>query len=587
MRAAALLLAMLLAGAATPAAADAAAPAAAPRVELMPLSEVRPGMVGVVRTVFQGGRLEEFQAEIIGVMDDYLGPGQDLILARLKGEKVEFTGVAAGMSGSPLYIDGRLVGALAYRLGAFLKEPIAGITPIQYMLDVGTADARASRPSPLPSRVSSGPAEFEPIDTPLVAAGIPAWLLQELAPDLDRIGLGGAVAGGAASSSTGVEAGGTLLPGEPVAAQLVRGDISYAATGTVTHVDGDRVYAFGHPSFIHGAADFPMARAEIYLTLPSMQASTKLSRVGKTVGTFRQSRLPGIAGVLGEGPRMIPVSLEVTAAGGSARTFHYEVVDYREFTPTLLGLVTAASLVNTPWSSDEMTVALAGRISMKGHDDVQVNDLYTGFSAAQSAALSLARDVQGLFAAVYQNRFEEPQVESVELKLSSVEQGNLGIVEAVYPTRTEVEPGETVEFRVLIRPYRGSPYTRRLSYRVPEGTPAGNLAAYIGGAGLLSSVERNVLSRQVTQADGLGQLISVINRLRTNNNLYMKITRRHAGAVVQNEILQGLPPSVYATLGGNRGAGEVTPLTETTMHEEAVPLEHIVVGGLAVPLRVR
>jgi hypothetical protein len=561
-----------------------------PPVALMALEEVRPGMVGVVRTVFEGGRLEEFQAEIVGVMDDFLGPGQDLILARLKGEHVEFTGVAAGMSGSPVYIDGRLVGALSYRLGAFMKEPIAGITPIRYMLDVSTSESSASRATHLPARVSSGPADLAPIDTPLVAAGIPASLLHELAPELEKLGLGGAIAGG---SSGGARAGTAapsrepLRPGEPVAAQLVRGDMSFAATGTVTHVDGDRIYAFGHPSFINGAADFPMARAEIYLTMPSMQASTKLSRVMETVGTFRQSRLPGIAGVLGEGPRMIPVTLEVTSEGGSSRKFHYEVVDYREFTPTLVGMVTAASLVNTPWSSDEMTVGLSGRIAMRGHEDVQVNDLYTGFSASQSAAISLARDVQGLFGAVYQNRFEEPHVDSVELKLSSVEQGNLGIVEAVYPTRTEVEPGETVEFRVLIRPYRGSAYTRRLSYKVPEGTPPGTLSAYIGGAGLLSSVERNVLSRQVTQADGLDQLISVINHLRTNNNLYMKITRRLAGAVVQNEILQALPPSVYATLGGNRGAGEVTPLAETTIHEEALPLEHIVVGGLAVSLRVR
>jgi hypothetical protein len=409
-----------------------------------------------------------------------------------------------------------------------------------------------------------------------------------MAPELERIGLGGAVAGGASGSGSAVGAGArSLKPGDPVAAQLVTGDISFAATGTVTHVDGDRVYAFGHPSFINGAADFPMARAEIYLTLPSMQASNKLSRILETVGTFKESRLPGITGVLGEGPRMIPVTLEVSGADSPRRTFHYQVADYREFTPTLVGLVTAASLVNTPWSSDEMTVALSGRIALRGHEDVQVNDLYTGFSAQQSAALSLSRDVQGLFAAVYQNRFETPHVESIQLKLSSVEQGNLGVVEAVYPTRTEVEPGETVEFRVLVRPYRGSPYTRKLSWTVPEGIPAGPIAAYIGSAGLLSSVERNVLSRQVTQADGLDQLISVINTLRTNNQLYMKITRRHAGAVVQNQILQALPPSVYSTLGGNRAAGEMTPLSEVTLHEEAMPLEHIVVGGLAVPLRIR
>ncbi|MGH9868449.1 MAG: SpoIVB peptidase S55 domain-containing protein [Candidatus Polarisedimenticolia bacterium] len=556
-------------------------------VQLMPLSEVRPGMRGVVRTVFEGGEPEEFDAEILGVMDDFLGPGQDLILARLKGERVQFTGVAGGMSGSPVYIDGRLVGALSYRLGVFLKEPIAGITPIQYMLDMGGSSSGGSGVTRAAAQTASGPGSFEPIETPLMVSGVPASVLSQMAPELERIGLGGAVAGGSSGSGAATAASRPLRPGDPVAAQLVTGDISFAATGTVTHVDGDQVYAFGHPSFISGAADFPMARAEIYLTLPSLQASSKLSRVLDTVGTFKESRLPGITGVLGPGPRMIPVTLEVTGAGAPRRTFHYQVADYREFTPTLVGLVTAASLVNTPWSSDEMTVALSGRIALRGHEDVQVNDLYTGFSAQQSAALSLSRDVQGLFGAVYQNRYETPHVESVNLKLSSVEQGNLGVVEAVYPTRTEVGPGETVEFRVLVRPYRGSPYTRRFSYTIPEGFPDGQLVAYIGSAGLLSSVERNVLSRQVTQADGLDQLISVINTLRTNNQLYMKITRRHAGAVVQNEILQALPPSVYSTLGGNRAAGEVTPLSETTIHEEAMPLEHIVVGGLAVPLRIR
>jgi hypothetical protein len=376
--------------------------------------------------------------------------------------------------------------------------------------------------------------------------------------------------------------------------ELVSGDITLAATGTVTHVDGDKVYAFGHPGFMNGATEVPMARAQIYLTLASLQASTKMGRILDTIGTFKESRLPGIAGVIGPKPTMIPVTVHLgrlqpggAAAAGSERVYHYEVIDHRDFTPTLVGLLTAASLFNTPALSDEMTLSLSGTVALAGHPDLILNDLYTGISASQPAGADLAKDVQALFGAVFQNRFERAKVRSIDLKVDSVERARLSFVEGVYPTRTEVEPGEEAEFRVLIRPFRGDAYTRKFVYRIPAGCPDGTLNVFVGGANLIGASERNLLARQVSQADDLDQLIRLINRLRTSDKLYMRITRRLGGAVVHSEVLPALPPSVLATLSGNRGSGEVTALAETTLHEEEIPLGEIIVGGTMIPINVR
>ncbi|MFQ5701209.1 MAG: SpoIVB peptidase S55 domain-containing protein [Acidobacteriota bacterium] len=561
-----------------------------PTVETMPFSEVRPGMVGTVRTVFEGDKVEEFQAKIVSVMRNYLGPDQDLILARLQGEHVEFTGVVAGMSGSPVYIDGRLVGALSYRLGSFMKEPIAGITPIDDMLAVGregeNGQARTGR-LVRPAEDLSTDRALQPIEAPLVAAGIPRSVLEALAPDLERAGLSRAVAGAAWGGGAAGGATRGLEPGDPVAVELIRGDISLGATGTVTHVDGDRVYAFGHPVLTQGAIVFPMARAQVYLTLPSLQASTKLGRALDTVGTFTQSRLPAMTGVMGAGPEMIPVSVRVKSAGAAALTRRCEVVDHRQFTPLLVALVTFSSLVNSPEHAGEMTMALSGSATIKGHEAMKLDGLYTGFSVNNSAALALARQIQSLFTALYQNRFEMPRVESVDLEITSVEKGNLGFVEGVFPSRTQLRPGERVDFRVLIHPYQAAAYTRTLSYEIPEGTSSGTMVAYVGGADQLARLERNVFARQVTQMEDLDQLIDLINQLRTSDKLYMKVTRRNTGAVVQNRILPALPPSVVTTLGSNRATtGKVSPMAETTVYEEAIPLEHILAGGALIRLKI-
>jgi len=598
---------LLIAAAAAPL--TAAPDPAAPTTPILPLDEVRPGMQAVVRTVLQGDQIQELPAEIVGVMEKALGPGLSLILLRVKGETATYNGVAAGMSGSPVYVDGRLVGALSYRLGQFTKEAIAGVTPIQYMLDLSkngpaatAATAAGSAPDhragaagePIPlvpayggteSPAGASASALVPIETPLIVTGVPPDLVERFASSFRD--LGAVIAAGAGGSSPiGSSPSRPLRPGDPVAAQLVRGDLSIAATGTVTYVDGDRVLAFGHPFLVSGAAGFPMAHAEIYMTLASLASSTKLARITDTIGTWDQIRLPGISGVTSRQPEMIPLTVNVKSPARSV-AYHYEVVSHRDYSPNLVAVSVAGSLVNTPAFTDESTLSVAGRIHLVGHPDVVLQDLYTGMGTATSAAIAVATDVQGLFGAIFQNRFEAPRVTGIELTAEGVEEGRVSFVEGVWPSRTEASPGDEIQYHVRVRSYRGETTNKTFTFKVPETTPQGDLFVLVGGAGFMVNTERQMLSRQVAGAEDLDQIIGIVNQLRTSDALYAKVVRRLSGAVVQSEVLPALPPSILTTLRSNRGSGDVAPLMEATVWESKVPIPSIVTGGVALPLKIR
>src|SRR4029453_14908360 len=397
----------------------------------MSVDEIRPGMVGVGRTVFDGTRVEEFRARILGVIENVIGARRNLILARLEGGPLANTGVIAGMSGSPVYIHGRLIGAVSYALGAFSKEPIAGITPIAEMTDatsVTNSRPRAARVQldfPLtdenlvaafrralnwnrPFAERPGDARFvgisapgfasdgvgtllRPIATPLVISGFEpdvAGLLGSAFRDQGFIPTGGG-ARGTAPGEMPYE--GPLKPGDAVGVGFLNGDLELGATGTVTHIDGDRVYAFGHPMYNLGPTEFPMTRAYVYTVLPSLAASLKLSTTGEVIGTFLQDRATAIAGRLGAGPRMIPVTVDLTQTRGSKRTFKFKVANDQLFTP----LMTYAALLNTLGSYERQygatTFKVEGEAVVKNHEAIAFDDLFsTNQSALDASAYIVA-----------------------------------------------------------------------------------------------------------------------------------------------------------------------------------------------------
>jgi hypothetical protein len=579
----------------------------------MSVDEIRPGMVGVGRTVFDGTRVEEFRARILGVIENVIGARRNLILARLEGGPLANTGVIAGMSGSPVYIDGRLIGAVSYALGAFSKEPIAGITPIAEMTDatsVTNSRPRAARVQldfPLtdenlvaafrralnwnrPFAERPGDARFvgisapgfasdgvgsllRPIATPLVMSGFEpdvAGLLGSAFRDQGFIPTGGGTRGTAAGE---MPYEGPLKPGDAVGVGFLNGDLELGATGTVTHIDGDRVYAFGHPMYNLGPTEFPMTRAYVYTVLPSLAASLKLSTTGEVIGTFLQDRATAIAGRLGPGPRMIPITLTLESDRGPKRTFHFGVVNDQLFTP----LMTYAAILDTLGSYERQngvaTYSVRGKAAVKKYDDIAFSNLFTGNTASAGAASYMVTPITYLMA----NDYEKVELESLEFTVSSSEEPKTATLQRVWLDESRPRAGRTVPLKVSFRTFRGEEVVRTLPVSIPANA-RGSLSILVTDGSRLEQAEQRE-ARLPQQLRSVSQLIRTLNKARRNNTLYVKLLGQDAGAVVNGEALSSLPPSVLSILEADRSGGSFNALQTATLGEWELPTEHAVSGS--------
>jgi SpoIVB peptidase S55 len=587
----------------------------------MGVNDVRPGMVGVGRTVFDGTHVEEFKAHIIGVLENVIGTHRNLILAKLEGGPLANTGVIAGMSGSPVYIDGRLIGAVSYALGSFSKEPIAGITPIAEMTDSTTfndvrpAGARVkvdypitqetltaafrkalnwNRPfadRPNDSQLLTGVGAvaglggsqlgtlLRPIATPLVMSGFDPELAEVFGSAFREQGFipsGGSVAGLRAGEAPYE---GPLKPGDAVGVMLVGGDLQMGGTGTVTHIDGDRVYAFGHPMYNLGPIEFPMTRAYVYTVLPSLYSSMKLSTTGETIGTVVQDRATAIAGRLGAGPRMIPVTISLESSRGPKQTFNFRVVNDQLFGP----LMTYASILNTLGSYERQfgsaTFSVRGSTTVRKHDAIAFNNLFSGDQASMNAAAYIVGPITSLMG----NDYEKVEVEGVNVTFATAEEPKTAMLERVWLDDPRPRAGRTVPLKVLFRTYRGDEVVRTLPIEIPTNA-SGTLSLLVSdGARLGQSELRELRSPQPRSVD---QMIKALNKGRRNNTLYVKLLGSEAGAVVNGELLSSLPPSVLGVLEGDRNSGNFNPLHSATMAEWELPTEYAVAGSRTLTITV-
>lgn len=576
-----------------------------------PIDQVKPGMEAIGRTVWQGTQVEEFKVHIIGVLRNVIGPKRDLILARLEGGPLAHTGVLAGMSGSPVYIDGRLVGAISYSLGAFSKEPIAGITPIEEMtqaamLDTprppvgarvrlelpvtreGIAEAlRASfawirpfadRPGDIQvlSSVDGGVSGqlatlLRPIATPLVMGGFNAETMDLIGGAFQNYGF--IPVGGAGAPPDIIESTGPLKPGEPVGINLITGDLSIGATGTVTDVVGNQVYAFGHPFYNLGPIKFPMTRARVLTLLPSLQSSIKIATTGEVIGTIEQDRATTVAGRLGPGPAMIPVKISLESDRGYTRSFAFQVVNDQLFTP----LFTYVSIVNTLGSYERETGAASfivrGNAAVKSHGNVSFEDVFSGDRSLAGAAAYIAAPLTFLLG----NDFEPVEIESLDLTIQSTEQPRTATIERVWVDDPRPRSGQTVPLKVLMRTYRGEEVVRTMPLEIPANA-AGTLTVMVSDGSRLAQWERREM-RQPAQPRGVPQIIRALNNARKNSRLYVRLLAPDAGAVVSGEQLSSLPPSVLGVIEADRSNGDFVPLRNATLGEWDVLTEYAVVGS--------
>jgi SpoIVB peptidase S55 len=541
----------------------------------MPLSQVHKGMKGYGVTVFEGTRLERFDVEILGVLN-HIAPGQDLILARVDSAVVRRAGVIAGMSGSPIYIDDKVIGALAYSWN-FSKEPIAGITPIDEMLQMDRAGAGALSPTtggaaPVQSavqflntlasatpealvameaslfheRTSSAITNASPLAVPLSMSSFDAGTISRFGKYLDGMGFM-AVPSGTTSTSKALPSGqkgkAVFAPGDAIAGVLLDGDFTVAATGTVTFVDGDRVYAFGHPFLDMGAISFPMAKSEVVTVMPSLASSFKFANTGETVGALKQDRATGIMGYVGATADTIPVELTVDGSG-APQTYRVRMVRHTQLSPLLLAMAADSVVSNVQRAAGERTVMLDSEIKVEGFAPIHLREGWAGTQARQAIPAYLALVANYLMS----NEFQSAPLESVKLHLRhNDELKTAKIVEAsvVTPDRGEIHPGDTVTVRTILKPFRGEEFTETFNVVIPETQEPGSAYLLVGSGSVLNQVDFGLVPPDPRT---LGQVLAVLQRLESSTDLTVGFYSSSDGAVTAGVYLPNLPPSMRAVV---------------------------------------
>jgi SpoIVB peptidase S55 len=569
---------------------------------ILPESEVRAGMRGVAYTVFEGTKPEPVEVEILGILKDMAGPKSDVILARLHGPKVEFTGVVAGMSGSPVYIDGKLVGAIAYRIGEFSKEPIAGITPAAAMLEINELDqpaaARLGHGSSSPAGIISRTAApgdsahadnsiagytdlLKPIETPLVFSGFSPETLRLFGPSFASAGVVPVMGAGSVSDAKQPE---PLEPGSAVSAILVRGDMNIAGTCTVTYVDATHLLACGHPFLQSGTVDMPMTKATVLATLPSSYSSFKIVNATEPVGAFVQDRRTGILGRFDRQPQMIPVTLTLNSAG-HAKQYHFEVLNNPKITPTAVMATVFNALQGTNEYGEDTTYKLNGSIDVQGYPKLSVQNMYAPADGATPTAYGIALSIGDRFTRIYENPYETPKIDGVVLNFDTVPERRSARLENARTDVTEARPGETITVETLLRPYRGDSLVREIPLTIPASTPKGMLRILVSDGETLDRLRRvpPALSRKLP----LGSTIALLNREHSNTDVYVSLLEPNPQAMVSNNVMPTLPLSVINVMDGMRGTQDMVVVGESATSEASTAVDYVVSGAQVITLNIK
>jgi hypothetical protein len=568
-------------------------------VPTMPVDQIRAGMKGVAYTVFEGVKPEPMDVEVLGVMRNMSGPKSNVILIRLHGAKPEYTGVVAGMSGSPVYIDGKLIGALAYRIGEFSKEPIGGVTPIAEMLEINEidksqpADAQASnaREANLATKTSSAGAGsqsqdlaqyFQPIDAPLVFSGFSPETLHLFAPQFAQVGVTPVMGVGSVSPNTRQPE--PLEPGSAVSAILVRGDMDIAATCTVTYMDANRLLACGHPLLNFGRVDMPMTKAQVMLSLASPANSFKIVNTTEQVGAFVQDRHTGIMGRFGKDPQMIPVT--VTVRGGSKpKAFHFDVLNNFKLTPTLMMATVYNALQGMNEYGEDTTYRMAGRINVQGFTTVAMQNMFAPADGGNPAAVNAALAIGDRFSRIYQNPYVAPDIKGVDLEFDLVRERRFARIETARTDVTEARPGDDIVVESVLRPYRGERVVKQIPVKIPTSTPKGTLRILISDGDTLDRMRR--IPAALGRRMDLASTIALLNKEHANNRLYVSLLEANPEAMVEDKVMPTVPLSVMNVMEPMRGTQDMVVVGESAVNEASTPMDYAVSGAQVITVNVK
>jgi hypothetical protein len=585
---------------------------------IMPASELRPGMKGVAWTVFEGNTPEAIPIEILGLWKNAWGPKQDIILAKMGG-KAKITNVAGGMSGSPVYVDGKLIGAVALRLSMFSPDAICGITPIELMLEVKDydssvpADARTpdkvqTRSSlPLPndmlaqvvaagasSNLSPETALMTPIDTPLTFSGFDPAVLEQFGPLFRELGFTTVQGGAGASLGSPKPVAGwehALQPGDAVAGVVVSGDMAVTGLGTVTYNDGRHVLAFGHSFFGLGPVDMPMSEGEILFTNASAFQPNKFGNATEIVGALHQDRHSGIMGVLGDTADMVPVTLRVRSFAEDntirkQREFHFNVFVQQKWTPYLMMVTLFNSISSLNDFMEEATYRVNAQVELAGQQKMSFSTMQASGEMPVPAPMMLAGWWGEKFNRLFLNAVKTPQLESVDATVDLLPERRIASIENAWIANSEVSPGETVPVKVFLRPYRGPQIERVFDIHIPATVAKGEHHILLSDAETLNRMQTAAAS--MNRFIDVPQIVSLINQERSNDKLYVSLIESRPTVYYDDKTLPSLPASVLNVMQTGRAASRPFATSgQTAFEEAAIPFDYVVNGSFALKVTVK
>jgi hypothetical protein len=569
-----------------------------------PLSEVHRGLKGTAWTVFTGNTPEPMEVEILGVLRGARGPGHDMILAQLHGAKPEYTGVVAGMSGSPVYIGNRLLGALAYRIGEFSKDPIAGITPIEQMLEVLESRDQGSGIREQLSPAAGGE-NIQAMETPLVmsgfhAAAIRLWQQRMAGSGLEMVAAGGmgadatvsgsAATDEAASDVASAQAIAGIRPGSAVSAQLVRGDVEIAATCTVTYIDPRQLLACGHPILQAGPVSLPMTAAEVVATLASPKNAFKIVNTGATIGAFSEDRDAAMRGVFGARASMIPIHIRVngpkseTSAKTPERKLNVEILDLPSLTPQALLTVLYEALLETNESTAESSYHLTGSIELEGYPASPL-DLWEPASDAMDAPAEMALATGERFGRLYWNVSRRGTVRAVNLDVEEIPRRvGVELTAARLVSSDIVHAGDTVVVEATLQPWHEAARNVRIAVKLPARLEAGNVRLLVSDAGTLDRTLEQ--PRQQNHTQDLETALAQARSQHSSDRIYVSLLAPETQASINGQTLSSLPLSVANTLEPLRAPQDAILNGESAELEADAPAGGVLSGFQLLNLRI-
>ncbi|MDE2215582.1 MAG: hypothetical protein KGJ87_00225 [Planctomycetota bacterium] len=571
--------------------------------EVMNVNEIVPGMKGYGKTVFTGDRVDIFDVEVLGILRNW-DAKSNMILIKMSGGPLERSGIISGMSGSPVYIDNRLIGSVAYGW-SFSKDAIAGVTPINEMKSA-LLNIQAQEDSVLPATgdwelsstpqnaftnlftASSTPQEtmsqasnnirLTPILSPLVISGVDGDVLQRMRPFFTTYGLY-PVQGGSYVSQQNKGEKGKLVPGSSVAAILIKGDLNVAVVGTVTYVEGDTVLAFGHPFLQTGNTDIPMASAYVYTILSSQSNSVKMASPLEVVGRISQDRRAGIAGTFGEMPHMIPCRIEVE--GSQKLKYDFEIVDNKLLTPSFVLMAAQSAVLSTEKKLGEKSVSIILSTQIEGRETPVV--IKNVFYELDQTWFSLNHIIQP-FAMIINNQFQKVRVKRIDLKIKAFDGRKTAYIESIRVDKKQVDPGDKLQVDVRLKPVNGESFYQTVTMQIPEDTMPGstlNVTACDATYGQALNMGRSAGKYLPTNFE---QLLHYTENMEKNNNLMVRVLLPKKGITYKGEGFPSLPSSMLSIMSFSNQSG-IGPLFDEIITR--IPTAYVLSGNQSIPISVK